>query len=54
MGPSPYIESHHPKIVKLAKEAVEGKEGWDKVEAICDAVCDKLHFKEGSVQMVWI
>src|SRR4051812_36045115 len=27
LGPSPYIESKHPKIIAAAKEAVEGKEG---------------------------
>ena len=50
LGPSPYIESRHPKIVKLAKDAVEGKEGWDKVEAIYDKVCDTLQFKEGDLK----
>jgi Transglutaminase-like superfamily len=50
LGPSPYIESRHPKIVKLAKESVEGKEGWAKVEAICDAVREKLKFKEGELK----
>jgi hypothetical protein len=50
LGPSPYIESHHPKIVKLAKEAVEGKDGWEKVEAICDAVREKLEFRNGELK----
>jgi len=37
IGPSPYIESRHPKIVAAAKKAIEGKENdWQKVEAIYD------------------
>ena len=38
LGPSPYIETRHPKIVKLAKSAGEDLEGWRKVEALYDAV----------------
>lgn len=50
LGVSPYIESRHAKIVKLAKDTVEGKDGWEKVEAICDAVQEKLKFKEGELK----
>jgi hypothetical protein len=50
LAPSPYIESRHPKIVSLAKEVTEGKENWEKVEAICDAVRDKIKFKNGDLK----
>ena len=50
LGPSPYIESENSKIVKLAKDVTEGKQGWDKVEAIYDTVRDKLTFKEGDIK----
>ncbi|HEV2969217.1 MAG TPA: transglutaminase domain-containing protein [Pirellulales bacterium] len=50
LGPSPYIESRNPKIVKLAKEVTDGKENWDKVEAICDAVRDKIQYKAGDLK----
>lgn len=39
VGSSPFIESRHPKIVSVAKEAIADKElAWDKVEAIYDWV----------------
>jgi hypothetical protein len=50
LAPSPYIESRHPKIVALAKEVTEGKENWEKVEAICDAVRDKIKFTNGDLK----
>ncbi len=50
LNPSPYIESHHPRIVKLAKESAAGKENWEKVEAIYDAVGENLKFKEGDLK----
>jgi hypothetical protein len=50
LGPSPYIESHNDKIIKLAKEASEGKENWEKVEAIYDVVKTKLTYKEGALK----
>ncbi len=50
LSPSPYIESHHPKIIKLAKDAAAGKENWEKVEAIYDAVGKNLTFKEGDLK----
>jgi hypothetical protein len=50
LAPSPYIESRHPKIVELAKEVTEGNENWEKVEAICDAVRDKITFKNGDLK----
>ncbi len=50
LGPSPYIESRHPKIVEFAKEVSEGKENWEKVEAIYDAVRDKIKYKNGDIE----
>ncbi len=50
LAPSPYIESKHPKIVALAKEVTEGKENWAKVEAIDDAVLDKIKYKNGDLK----
>jgi hypothetical protein len=50
LAPGPYIESRHPKIVALAKEVTEGKENWEKVEAICDAVRDKITYKNGDLK----
>ena len=46
-GPSPYIESRHPQIRALAKEAIAGKEGaWAKVEALYDVTREKIQFKD--------
>jgi Transglutaminase-like superfamily len=50
LAPSPYIESRHPKIVALAKDVSEGKENWEKVEAIYDAVRDKIKYKNGDIK----
>jgi len=38
LGASPYIETRHRKIVKLAKATGDGLEGWAKVEKIYDTV----------------
>ena len=50
LGPSPYIETRHGRIVKLAKEAVEDREGWARVEAIYDAVREKVEYREGPLK----
>lgn len=50
LGPSPYIESRHAKIVKLAKEAAGDLEGWSRVEAIYDAVREKVEYREGKLK----
>jgi hypothetical protein len=50
LAPSPYIESKHPKIVAFAKEVTEGKDNWEKVEAIYDAVLDKIKYKNGDIK----
>ncbi len=45
-GPSPYIETRHPRIVAAAKEAVADQEtDWQKVEAICNWVRDHVVYK---------
>jgi hypothetical protein len=50
-GPSPYIESRHPKIVSLSKEIVEGKEGaWERVEAIYDWVRENVKYENGEIK----
>jgi transglutaminase-like putative cysteine protease len=50
LGASPYIETRHPKIVKLAKATGEGLEGWQKVEAIYDAVREKVEYRNGELK----
>ena len=48
-GPSPYIESRHPKIIAAAKEAVgrlgEEASDWKKVEAIYDWVREHMAYR---------
>ncbi len=50
LGPSPYIESTHPKIIEFAKQVTEGKADWEKVEAIYDAVREKVQYKNGPLK----
>ena len=50
LGPSPYIESRHARIVKLAKEAAGDLGGWRQVEAIYDAVREKVEYREGKLK----
>ena len=51
IGPSPYIESRHPKIVAAAKEAVADKEtDWEKVEAIYDWVREHVAYATGELK----
>lgn len=50
LGASPYIETRHPKIVKLAKATGEGLEGWQKAEAIYDAVREKVEYRNGELK----
>lgn len=50
LGNSPYIESNHPKIIKLAREVTEGKSGWEKVEALYDATREKVEYKNGPLK----
>ena len=50
LGPSPFIETRHPKIVKLAKTAGEDLTGWRKVEALYDAVREKVEYRNGELK----
>jgi hypothetical protein len=56
LGPSPYIESTHPKIRGYAKELLGPKEdadkknAWTKVETIYDWVRSKIEYKNGPIK----
>ena len=50
LGPSPYIETRDPKIVRLAKATAEGLEGWKKVEKIYDTVREKVEYRNGELK----
>jgi hypothetical protein len=50
LGPSPFIESRHPRIVAFAREAADGLEGWARVEAIYDAVREKVEYRNGELK----
>ena len=50
LGASPYIETRHPKIAKLAKATGEGLEGWAKVEKIYDTVREKVEYRNGDLK----
>ncbi|MBN1588204.1 MAG: transglutaminase domain-containing protein [Pirellulales bacterium] len=51
LGTSPYIESRHPKIRKLAKEiGVDKATAWEQVEAVYDWVRDKVEYKNGPLK----
>ena len=50
LSTSPYVESRHPKIVRLAKTTGEGLEGWRKVEALYDCVRDKVEYRNGPLK----
>ena len=50
LGPSPYIETRHPRIVKLAQAVATDLEGWRKVEALYDAVREKVEYRNGDLK----
>jgi hypothetical protein len=50
LGPSPYIETTHPKIIKLAKELTEDKSNWEKVEAIYDGSRERVKYVNGPLK----
>lgn len=51
IGPSPYIESRHPKIVAAAKQCIADKEtDWQKVEAMFDWVRENITLKSGELK----
>ena len=51
LGPSPLIETRHPKIRAVAKQfAQQGETAWEKVEAIYDWVRDHVEYKNGPIK----
>ena len=50
LGSSPFIETRHPKIVALARQAGPGLDGWAKVEAIYDLTREKVEYKAGELK----
>lgn len=51
IGPSPYIECRHPKIVAAAKEAAADREtAWEKVEAMYDWTRQHVAYKNGHLK----
>ncbi|MFM7109275.1 MAG: transglutaminase-like domain-containing protein [Planctomycetaceae bacterium] len=50
LGPSPAIETRNPRIVKFAKAAAAGHDGWRKAEAIYDAVREKVEYRNGDLK----
>ena len=51
LGPSPYIESRHPKIISAAREAVgEDQTAWQQAEAIYDWTRNHVTYKDGELK----
>jgi hypothetical protein len=51
LGPSPLIESKHPKITALAREITAGHEGaWQQVEALYDWVRAHVAYENGPLK----
>lgn len=53
LAPSPFIESRHSSILKLAKEVLQGQEeadAWTKVETIYDWVRDNVKYENGELK----
>jgi hypothetical protein len=50
LGPSPYIETRHQRIVRLAADAAGEAEGWERVEAIYDAVREAVEYRNGPLK----
>lgn len=50
LGPSPSIETRHPKVMKFARSLGEGLEGWQRVEAIYDAVRETVEYRNGPLK----
>lgn len=51
LTPSPYIESNHPDVKKLAEQVTAKKQdAWGKVEAIYDWVRENVEFKDNQGQ----
>ncbi|HEY2761644.1 MAG TPA: transglutaminase domain-containing protein [Pirellulales bacterium] len=50
LSASPEIESAHPKIIALARETIEGKGDWEKVQAIYDVTRQKIKYQNGPLK----
>ncbi len=51
LGPSPYIETRHPKIMAAAKEAVsDDQDAWHQVEAMYDWTRNHVAYKNGDLK----
>ena len=51
LAPSPYIESRHGKIRKLAREVIKDKaSAWEQVEAMYDWVRDNVEYENGPLK----
>jgi hypothetical protein len=50
LTPSPYIESRHPRIVKLAKATAADHKGWALVEALYDTVRETVEYRNGPLK----
>ncbi len=50
LGSAPYVETRDPKIVRFAKEAAGEHQGWRRVEAIYDAVREKVEYRNGDLK----
>ncbi len=51
LAPSPYIESRHGRIRKLAKEITKDQESaWEKVESIYDWVRENVDYQNGKLK----
>jgi hypothetical protein len=51
VGPSPYIESRHPKIIAAARQAIgEHETDWQKVEALYDWTRENVAYTNGELK----
>jgi hypothetical protein len=50
LGPSPYVESRDPRIVKFARAAAGDRTGWSKVEVLYDAVREAVEYRNGDLK----
>jgi hypothetical protein len=50
LGSSPYIETRDRGIIRFAADAAGEREGWQRVEAIYDAVREKVEYRNGDLK----
>lgn len=51
IGPSPYIESRHPRIIKAAKQAASADQpAWQKVESLYNWTRQNVVYKNGKLK----